>query len=267
MKENKLRSLLNQNLPSTATRLWSTWPFYMESLGAIGHFDYAEFVAEYAPFTQADLENLARAAELHNMGTMIKVDFLNRGYVAQKAVAAGFQAVLFTDCRDASQVAESVKMLKPETPEMGGMYGFPNRRFIGTQSHMPQLDHAKRLSEVVLCFMIEKAEAMENIEEICSVPGVDMVQFGPSDYSMSMGVNFADHVPEAKAAERRMIEVALKHGVQPRCEIPTPESAQYYIDLGVKHFCLGDQFAVLRQFWMNEGAKMRAVADALSHKS
>lgn len=92
------------------------------------------------------------------MGTMIKVDYLNRGYIAQKAVAAGFQAVLFTDHRNAEQVAESVKMLKPETPEWGGMFGFPNRRFIGTQSHMPQMDHARRLEQVVLCFMIEKAE-------------------------------------------------------------------------------------------------------------
>ena len=55
---------------------------------------------------------------------------------------------------------------------------------------------------------------MENIEYICSIPGV--VQLGPSDYSMSMGVNLAGHVPEAKAAERRMIEVGLKHGVQPQ---------------------------------------------------
>jgi 2-keto-3-deoxy-L-rhamnonate aldolase RhmA len=263
MKQNKLRYLLDHNLPSTATRLWSTWPFYMEALGAIGHFDYAEFVAEYAPFTQADLENLARAAELHGMGSMIKVDFLNRGYVAQKAVAAGFQSILFSDCRNAIQVEESVKMMKPDTPELGGMYGFPNRRFIGTQSHMPQMDHAKRLSQVVLCFMIEKAEALRDIEAICAIPGVDMVQFGPSDYSMSLGVNFADYAPEAKAAERRMIEVALKNGVKPRCEIPSVEAAQYYIDLGVRHFCLGDQFAVLRQFWTGEGAKMRATADAL----
>ena len=30
------------------------------------------------------------------------------------------------------------------------------------------------------------------IEEICSIPGVDMVQFGPSDYSMSLGKNSMD---------------------------------------------------------------------------
>lgn len=30
---------------------------------------------------------------------------------------------------------------------------------------------------------------LDNLEEICEIPGVDMVQFGPSDYSMSLGWN------------------------------------------------------------------------------
>lgn len=41
------------------------------------------------------MEYLARAAELYEMGSMIKVDFRNRFYVAQKAVASGFQAMKF----------------------------------------------------------------------------------------------------------------------------------------------------------------------------
>jgi 2-keto-3-deoxy-L-rhamnonate aldolase RhmA len=221
-----------------------------------------EFVAEYAPFTHADLENLARAAELKDMGTMLKVDFQNRGYGAQKAVAAGFQAINFADHHTAEEVRETINMMKPDC--LGrGRFGYPNRRFIGTQSHLPQMEHAQRLDDIVLCFMIEKGEAMDNIEEICSVPGVDMVQFGPSDYSMSMGHDRADYGEEARAAERKMIETALKHGVHPRCEISAPEEARYYIDLGVRHFSLGDQLKVLQKFWLTDGGKMRAVADGL----
>ena len=262
MKENKIRQLLSRQQPTTSTRIWSTWPFYTEVIGETGNFDYMEFVAEYAPFTHAALENLARAAELKNMGSMIKVDFQNRGYGAQKAVAAGFQAINFADHHTAEEVRESVAMMKPDC--LGrGRFGYPNRRYIGTQSHIDQMDHVKRLDDIVLCFMIEKEEAMENFEEICSVPGVDMVQFGPSDYSMSAGKNRAEYEAEYKAAERKMIETALRHGVQPRCEIPTPEAAEYYISLGVKHFSLGDQLKVLEKFWKNDGKKMRERADSL----
>lgn len=263
MKENKLRRLLNENKPMVSTRLWSTWPFYTELVGASGNFDYIEFVAEYTPFTQFDLENIARAAELHNMGSMIKLDFLNRGYYAQKAVASGFQAILFTDCRNADEVRESVRFVKPETLGEGGGFGFPNRRFIGTQPYMDQTKHADRLRDIVLCFMVEKHEAMTNIEEICAVPGVDMLQFGPSDYSMSLGKNRSAFGKELREAEEKMIKTALKHGVQPRCEIPSLEAAQYYIDLGVRCFSFSDQVAKLRAFWEGEGAQMRAIADGL----
>lgn len=75
MKTNKLREILNNNQPSIATRILSAWPTITEAVASTGKFDYIEFVAEYAPFSHADLENICRAAELHNISTMIKVDF------------------------------------------------------------------------------------------------------------------------------------------------------------------------------------------------
>ena len=263
MKENRLRRLLREGKLSVSTRLWSTWPLFTECLGAVGHFDYGEFVAEYAPFSQYDLENIARAAELYDMGTMIKVDLQNRAYVAQKAVAAGFQAVNFADHRTADEVRDTIAMIKPMVEGQEGLYGCPNRRFISSPLGVSQTEHIRRLDDIVLCFMIEKKAAMDNLEEICSVPGVDMVQFGPSDYCMSRGWDRSGHLEEYKEAERKMIQVALRHGVQPRCEIDTPEQAAYYIDLGVRHFSLGDQMAKLKEFWTNEGGRMRSIADSL----
>ncbi|MEF9972815.1 MAG: aldolase/citrate lyase family protein [Clostridia bacterium] len=263
MNENKLRRLLRTGKPSCATRLSSTWPFMTELVGRSGNFDYVEFLGEYAPFSQLDLENLARAAELHDMGTMIKLDFQHRGYAAQRAISSGFQAINFTDHRTADDVRESVRMTMPETPEDGGCFGYPNRRYISCTPYIDQMAHAARLREVVRCFMIEKKQALDNIEAICQVPGVDMVQFGPSDFSMSCGHDKRDHLAACRAAERQMIEVALRYGVQPRCEIHCAQDAAYYIALGVKHFCLGDETDTLRKFLSGEGGAMRALADTL----
>lgn len=93
MKKNKLREHIKNGLPLLATRFWSTQPFFWEAIGETGIFDYVEFLAEYAPYDLTDLPNMARAAELNNMGTMIKVDYQNRGFVAQKAIQAGFQSI------------------------------------------------------------------------------------------------------------------------------------------------------------------------------
>ena len=263
MKENLIRKKLEANAYMTGTRVWSTWPFYTEAIGETGNFDYIEFVGEYSPYTTLDLENIARAAELHNMGSMMKVDFQNRGYVAQKAIAAGFQAILFADHHTADEVRETIKMVRSDTPEMQGRFGCPSRRFIGTQVYLTQMEHAKRIDDTVLAFMIEKKSAMDELEEICSIPGVDMVQFGPTDYNMSCGRNTKDCQEETKAIERRMIEIALKHNVRPRCEVLKPEQLQYYIDLGVRDFSLGDEFKKLRELWVDDGAKMKSIIDRL----
>lgn len=184
-------------------------------------------------------------------------------YCLTNGVQFSFQGILFTDHRTPEQVRETVRLVRSETPEMGGRFGYPNKRFIGFQPRIAQMDHARRVDEIVLLFMIEKAVAVDNIEEICSIPGVDMIQFGPSDYCMSRGWNVKDHREEARAAERRCIEVALAHGVQPRCEIHSVEAAKCYMDLGVRHFCLGDQLVQFQAYLNGEGKLMREAADAL----
>ena len=163
IRENLLRKKLESGEPTVATRIWSTNPFITETIGNSENFDYIEFAAEYAPFSQVDLENICRAAELYNMATLIKVDFQNRGYVAQKAMAAGFQAIMFTDHETPEQVRESIRLTTPATPDCKGLYGYPMRRFIGGQSHVPPMTHAQRVKQVVRCFMIEKVAAMENL--------------------------------------------------------------------------------------------------------
>lgn len=264
MLTNKFRAMLNEGKPTLGTRILSTKPYVTETVGASGNFDYVEFVAEYAPVSQDDMENICRAAELHGMASMIKLDFQNRGFVAQKAAASGFQAIMFVDHKTPEEVRESVNLMKSDNPASKGRFGYPTRRWIGYQPMLPQMEHAKRTDDVVLVFMIEKKEALDNIEEICSIPGVDMVQFGPADYSMSLGWNVSEHLQEVKAAERRMIEVALKHGVRPRVEIyGEAKDAQPYIKLGVKDFIFGDEGMIYTKFVNNTSKVFRDMVNEI----
>ena len=110
MKPNKLREKLNAGVSSLGTHVHATWPSVVELVGHTGEYDYVEFVGEYAPFDLHDLDNLARAAELYEMGSMIKVDAENRAYVAQRAVGSGFGSVLFADVRDADDARRFLDM-------------------------------------------------------------------------------------------------------------------------------------------------------------
>jgi 2-keto-3-deoxy-L-rhamnonate aldolase RhmA len=257
MKNNKLRALIDSGKPTVGTRIWSTLPFVTEAVGATGLYDYIEFVAEYTPFTLFDLDNICMACELHGMGSMIKLDSQSPGYFAQKAIQSGFQSVMFTDCRDAEEVKTCMQYITSASLEDGGVFGFANRRYIGFQPRVTQLEHAQRQRDIVVSIMIEKKSALDDIDAICSVPGVDMVQFGSSDYSLSLGRNLKDHREEAREAERVMIERAIAHGVRPRCEVQNPDDAKYYRDLGVRDFCMGDQMWKLMATWEKDGTAIR----------
>ena len=116
--------------------------------------------------------------------------------------------------------------------------------------------------------MIEKRETLEHLDEIVAVPGIDMVQFGPSDFAMSAGVaqpRLVTHGPRVweaaqvvKDAELRVIEAALAAGVQPRAEIKKPAQARFYLDLGVRHFSMGTDLGILANWLRTEGGALRA---------
>src|SRR3954453_322187 len=123
MRPNKLRALLTDGRPSLATHIHSTWPSVVEALGHTRLYHYVEFVAEYAPYDLHDLDHLCRAAELYDLGSMIKVDQEPRGFLAQRAIGSGFQSVLFADSRSVEDVHQCVKVVRPDTPEDGGTHG------------------------------------------------------------------------------------------------------------------------------------------------
>ena len=98
---------------------------------------------------------------------------------------------------------------------------------------------------------------MDNLEEVLAVPGVDMVQWGGSDYSMGMGRAGERSSPEMKRIERRVFETSLKMGVPPRAEINSADQAKEYLDMGVRHFCIGTDINILHQWWKAHGENLR----------
>ena len=199
------------------------------------------------------MDDFCRAAELYGLGTMIKLDQDPRLFWAQRAIGSGFQSVLFVDCRTRAEVEECVRICRPDTPQDGGLYGAAGRRFAYQSSGRDEFSQALR--DVVVAIMAEKRMLVDDLENVLSVPGLDLVQWGPSDYSMSSGLERGD--PAVKEAERFVIETSLRKGVTPRIELETLDGVEYYLDLGVRHFRLGNDVSILRRFWSENGNRLR----------
>jgi 4-hydroxy-2-oxoheptanedioate aldolase len=192
---------------------------------------------------------------------MIKVDQEPRGFIASRAIGSGFQSVLFSDCRSAEDVRECVNIVRPETPEDGGTFGVATRRFT-YMGYGGSQEYVQALRDIVVVLMIEKKGAVENLEEILSIQGVDMIQWGGSDYSMSVGKAGQRGSAEIKAVEKQVIETALKMGVPPRAEINSADQAKAYLDMGVRHFCIGTDVNILFDWWKSHGDNLRKAVES-----
>ena len=120
-------------------------------------------------------------------------------------------------------------------------------------------EYVQALRDIVVVIMIEKKAAVEQLEAILAVKGVDMIQWGPSDYSMSVGRPGEKNSPEIKAIERKVFEAAAKCGIPARAEIASVDQAKYYLDMGVRHFNIGTDLNVLFNWWKTNGDSLRKV--------
>jgi 4-hydroxy-2-oxoheptanedioate aldolase len=89
-------------------------------------------------------------------------------------------------------------------------------------------DYPAHANDTIVTFaMIETAQALDNLDEILSVEGLDAVYIGPSDLSLSLGCKptFDDVEPKVAQAIDHVLERARAHGIVAGIHNGTPEAA------------------------------------------
>ena len=259
MRQNKLREMLNKGKATIGTRVYNVCPGIVEIIGRTGAIDYVEFLGEYAAWDLHDFDNFARATELSDMSSMMKVNQEPRGFLAQRALASGIQNILFADIRTAEDAEECVRSVRAETPETQGINGAYGGRSVGYILEGGSSQYVRAMEDTVVALMIEKRQAVDNLEEILSVGGIDMVQFGACDYALSIGLPRQFSHPKVKEAELKTIKTALKMGIHARVEMNNLDNIEKYLDLGVRDFSLSTDMTVLYQWFKEKGESLRRI--------
>lgn len=111
---------------------------------------------------------------------------------------------------------------------------------------------AKINEEISVILLLETEKAFENLEDIVSVPGVDVAWMGHYDLTVSMGIPAQFDHPRFLAAMDSLVSVCRRHGVAPGYLPPTAESAAHWIRKGFRAISLGSDIGVfldaLRRF-------------------
>ena len=258
-KLNKLREKLNRGERVTGSVIYSWSPNVMEAAG-YGGLDFVRIDNEHAWRQDASAEHLMRAAALAEVAAIMRVDRENP-FLIRKALEIGASGILVPDV---CTPEEAVSVVRASKFPPRGTRGYSGNCFSGGWGSMagaPWVQWSN--TEPMIGVMIENKKAMECIDEILAVEGLDFVLFGPADYSMSLGLNEPSRNHEdVQSALKKTIAAAKKCGKYVMYNPGVnPEEIKKYVDMGVTMLELSNDLSIIRSVWEKTNKAIAEMTD------
>lgn len=243
MRRSRVKRRWAQGKPVLATVAHFHDPQSAELIGLLG-IDCLWIDLEHQPLGINQLENMARAARVSDMDVMArpaKGEFLRMC----RLLEAGASVIMYPRCESAEEAREIVQWAKfPPMGQRGFFSAAPDNPYCMT----PIADYLRLANEeTVLIAQIESPHAVSQAEAIARVEGIDLIFFGPGDFSVLAGVpgNFdAPVVREALAETARSARVS---GKRFGTIVTSVDHARQVMDLGASLVCYGGDLHFVRQ--------------------
>jgi 2-keto-3-deoxy-L-rhamnonate aldolase RhmA len=206
---NRLHRAIRQaaGKPLLGAALYSYDPIFLEIAAHMG-FQVIWIEMEHAPISFAEAADLCRMAAGSGMLTMIRIPDARRESVL-KAAECGPDMIDIPMVDTPEQVAELVRYAKFAPIGARGFFSVSRALRYGIVNSVPD-EQQKLNSELTLLAQVETKEALSRIEEIASIPDVDIF-IGPADLAASMGLPGKTSHPELLEAAEQIVKVARKH--------------------------------------------------------
>lgn len=208
LRPSRVLRLLREGQYPTVFKLNLADPRVAEAAGVCG-IDALWLCHEHVPTDWSAMENMIRAARVHDMDSIVRVS--NGSYSDYvrplEAGATGIMVPHVASAEEARQIVEWTRFhpLGKRALDGGNIDG--QFCLVPTEEY---LRHSN--TERYLIFQIESPEGLEHVEAIAAVPGFDGLLFGPGDFSHRIGKAGQLDLPEVVAARRRVAAAARKHG-------------------------------------------------------
>ena len=247
MLAEKIKRCFKEGRPSIGTWLTMAHMSVAEIFAAAG-YDWVMIETEHTCIDPSEAMALIMAVEGKGAIPLVRLTGNDplQAKLMMDAGAAGIMVPMVNSQKEAEQAVAAVKY-PPEGirgacgAQRGQGYGF---------GYSDYLEYVRSSNEDSLVMVqIEHIDAVNNIEKIASVPGIDGTFIGPYDLSMSMGLpGQLDH-PDVDRAKRHVLEVTQAHGLAAGVHIVHPDTAidnlKVSIDAGYQFIALGTDILFL----------------------
>jgi 4-hydroxy-2-oxoheptanedioate aldolase len=204
MRSSRIKTKLAQNQPVLLTMLNTIDPSLFELTSLFG-FDGIWVDLEHNNPTVETVAGLLRAARVGSADVLTRVakgEFMRMG----RLLEAGAAGIMYARCDNAAEAAEVVQWCK--------FAPLGKRGFCGGNADMPYCtvklsDYIQHANEqTFVCIQLEDQNAVDNAYDIAKVPGVDVLFFGPADYSISSGIPGQFNHPKIQQAIETVAKAA-----------------------------------------------------------
>ncbi|MDP6072164.1 MAG: aldolase/citrate lyase family protein [SAR202 cluster bacterium] len=203
------------------------WGAAMSGFG----LDYVVIDTEHSPRGRHDVADFISAFTYSGVVPIVRVPIPDSHYVTM-ALDAGAQGILAPYCETVDEVKEVVAAAKWK-PLKGALA----RKAIET-GELPSEEtrtYLENRNRNNICIIgIESVPAIENLDNILSVDGIDAVFVGPNDLSISLGVPDQYDHPDYEAALREVIRICKAHNVPNLFHHQTVELSTRWLREGVR---------------------------------
>ena len=200
-----LREALNGTKPAVGG--WCVIPgsFTAELMASAG-FDWVCVDVQHGLIGYQEMLAMLQAIAVVGVPSIVRVPWNDPGWI-MKALDAGAAGVIVPMVNSPAEAAAAVGACR--YPPDGYRSWGPTRASLGAPDYSPQLANRS----VICAVMVETVAALDQLAEIVSVPGVDAVFIGPSDFALSMGFGPRTDEPEHRRLLEGVPAVCRDHGV------------------------------------------------------
>ncbi len=219
------RARLTEGKPLLGTLITLTSLETAEILAATG-FDWIWLDLEHSPLGPLEAQAVMQAVS-GRTDVIIRVP-LNDEIWIKKVLDTGASGILVPQVNTAEEARRAVRFSK--YPPVGTRSVGVSRAHAYGTNLQGYLENANQSLAVIV--QAEHILAVEHIEEIAAVEGLDAVLIGPYDLSASMGIPGQVESPEVQAAIRRVLDVCRSRGLPAGIFAATGERARAFVEQG-----------------------------------
>lgn len=208
MRNSKTLRKLRAGQPVFCLKSVYAEPDIVEIMGYLGA-DVVWICNEHLGIDPECLKNLMRAGRAGDVDVMVRRAFGNYDDLIQP-LEMGAAGLMIPHCRNAEMAREVVRQTRFYPLGRRGVDGVSGDSCFGTAAMADYMAHVDR--ETFLMVQIEDAEAVDEIEAIAAVDGVDILFIGPADLSQSLGIPGDFKNGKIREAIRRTAAACREHG-------------------------------------------------------